>query len=196
MKNSLVKAKIESIGHPISKLSLPKNAFVISYIGRHNHVKGYDFIQKLAMEVWKTAPNVFFVIGGNETPMKGIKDSRWKELGWVNTQDVLNQSDIFILPNRETYFDLIALEVLRQGVPLVATRTGGNKWFEKNSLKGVYLFDKNNINSALSLISMLKIIKDRGELDELKAEICSEYTVNFNMKHFIERYIACLNNVK
>lgn len=188
--------KIESKEYPISKLSLPPNAFVISYIGRHNQVKGYDFIKKLAVEVWKTSPNVFFVIGGNETPLKGIKDTRWKELGWVNTQDVLNQSDIFILPNRETYFDLIALEVLRQGVPLVATRTGGNKWFEKNGLKGVYLFDKNDTSSALTSISSLMKIKERGDLDKLKENIRSEFALNFNMKNFVERYVACLNSVK
>lgn len=181
--------KIESNEYPLNRLSLPKDAFVICYIGRHNHVKGYDFIQKLALEVWRLIPHAYFIIGGKESPLQGVSDNRWKELGWINTQDVLNQSDIFILPNRETYFDLISLEVLRQGVPLVASRTGGNKWFEKNRFKGVFLFEKANIKSALNEILYLKKKKEAGELDGLKDDICIEYHKYFDMKNYINKYL-------
>lgn len=69
----------------------------------------------------------------------GLKDSRWKEVGWTNdSQSIIAASDVFVLPNRETYFDIIMLEVLSCGKIVIASRTGGNKYFEKIGAKGVF----------------------------------------------------------
>lgn len=43
--------------------------------------------------------------------------------------DLLQEVDVFVLPNRQTYYDLILLEVMRAGKPVLLTTTGGNKHF-------------------------------------------------------------------
>ena len=63
---------------------------------------------------------------------EGLKTDHWIEVGWTNDpHSLIAASDVFVLPNHETYFDLILLEVLSLGVPVVMSRTGGNKFFEQ-----------------------------------------------------------------
>lgn len=124
-----------------SKYSIPKDAFVISYVGRHNAVKGYEDLKKFGKVVLNKYENVYFLIGGKEEPMKGLNNSRWIEVGWTTeAQALIHQSDVFILPNRETYFDLVMLEVLSLGVPIIASYTGGNRYFDNSSYTGIALY--------------------------------------------------------
>ena len=111
------------------KYGIPDNAFVISYAGRHNEIKGYADLKKLG-EKLLADKNVYFLIAGKEEPMTGLKNDHWIEVGWTNDpHSLIAASDVFVLPNHETYFDLILLEVLSLGVPVVMSRTGGNKYF-------------------------------------------------------------------
>ena len=122
------------------KYNIPKEAFVICYVGRHNEIKGYDLLKEIGSELLKQE-NVYFLIAGKEEPMQGIKHPHWIEVGWTNDpHSLINASDIFLLPNKETYFDLVMLEILSLGTIVLASRTGGNKYFEKVKTDGIILF--------------------------------------------------------
>ena len=66
-------------------------------------------------------------------------------MGFIdNTSDLLPQCDLYILPNRETYFDLIVLEVLRAAVPIILSDNGGNRYFKSlpsSERSGMTFFD-------------------------------------------------------
>lgn len=140
----------------------------VCYIGRHNEIKGYDKLKKIAIEVWKEISNIHFYIGGKEGPLYGLDDFRWHELGWVNTYDLLHDIDVFILPNKETYYDLILLEVLKSGKPVILTRTGGNKQFiDYVPNTGLFYYDYDDINSAVEQIKKVFKLKNEGYLDKI-----------------------------
>ncbi len=123
------------------KYGIPDNAFVISYAGRHNEIKGYADLKRLG-EKLLADKNVYFLIAGKEEPMTGLKNDHWIEVGWTNDpHSLIAASDVFVLPNHETYFDLILLEVLSLGVPVVMSRTGGNKYFEQFKQPGLKFYD-------------------------------------------------------
>ncbi|PZQ78793.1 MAG: hypothetical protein DI549_21870 [Ancylobacter novellus] len=68
------------------------------------------------------------VVAGHQGPLFAPEDPNWIEVGWTrNVQELIKACDIFVLPNRNTYFDLVAIEVMALGKPIVATNTGGNK---------------------------------------------------------------------
>ena len=120
------------------ELGLDENTFLISYVGRHNEVKGYDLLKKIGERIIHLIDNSHFVICGDEKPLKGLESLQWSEIGWTTDQySYISASDVFVLPNRETYFDLVMLEVLSLGKIVVASRTGGNKYFEKMNVNGV-----------------------------------------------------------
>ena len=174
---------------------MPSDCLRVCYIGRHNEVKGYDFLKKGAVEVWKTNPDVRFIIGGKQEPLQGIEDERWIELGWVNTPKMLNEVDVFVLPNKNTYFDLILLEVLRQGTPVILSRTGGNKWFEDKKVRGLMFFEYGQESEFVECIEKLSMLKAIGELESIKEDNMRFFKSEFNMQLYIERYLDSLTKI-
>lgn len=167
------------------KYKIPQDARVISFVGRHNEIKGYDILKKLGQELLDQHKDVYFIIAGNEKPIKGLKHDRWIEIGWTkDPYSVINASDVFILPNRETYFDLVLLEVMALGKPVIASNTGGNKYFKNED--GIVLYStfedlKNDVIEFLNLDKSLKLQK--GKANEIL------FNDRFNLRTFAESYI-------
>lgn len=174
----------------IGKYSIDDGTLKICYIGRHNEVKGYDSLKQIAQETWKRYPNVYFIVGGQEGPLYGLSDKRWIELGWVNTFDVLNQIDVFVLPNKQTYFDLILLEVLRQGKTCLISNTGGNKWFSQFTERGIMMYDYSSPESVLPLIEKLISYKQKGQFPEIEEETRIFFKKHFTVEAYIAKYLS------
>ncbi len=177
----------------IDKLNLDKSYLKVCFVGRHNQIKGYDQLQMIAEHFWKQNPNTYFIIGGKEEPMKGLADKRWIELGWVDTFALLNEIDVFVLPNKQTFFDLILIEVLRQGVPCIISRTGGNKWFEKFNLEGVKVFEYNDMRASSLYLSSFAAMKSKGELDRLRDLNRIFFKEHFTVDIYLKDYITQLS---
>jgi glycosyltransferase involved in cell wall biosynthesis len=179
----------------LERLNLCPENLKVCYIGRHTNIKGYDFLKRAAVEAWKFNPTIHFIIGGKEEPIKGLQDLRWHELGWVHTPSLLNEVDVFVLPNKNTYFDLILLEALRQGIPVLLSRTGGNKWFENKGVKGLLFYDNENIEEFVNNLNVVNDLKCRGLLGTIKSETRSFFRKEFNMQTYIDNYIILLKKL-
>lgn len=175
--------------------SIPNDAIKLCFIGRHNTIKGYDRLKEIAPFIWEQYPNVYFIIGGKEEPLKGLRDNRWIELGWVNTYSVLEEIDAFVLPNKETYFDLILLEVLRQGKFCIISETGGNKWFKQYNLDGLKLFNYNDLNSLPPIIDSLIKAKNNNQIHTIEVNNQIFFLNHFTMNHYISNYLSAINNL-
>ena len=124
------------------ELTIADNAFVICYNGRHNKVKGYDLLLKAAKKLLQQYNDVYFLITGKKDEPSAIEHDRWIQTGWTTEpQNFVNASDVVVVPNRETFFDLNVLMALSLGKPVALSDTGGNKFFQKFASVGIYLFD-------------------------------------------------------
>ena len=165
----------------------------MSYVGRHNEVKGYDSLKKMAARILNIKDDVFFLIAGKEEPLKGLKSQNWKEAGWINdAESVINAADVFILPNKETYFDLVLLEVLSMGKPVIISRTGGNKFFEKLNSDGIYVYE-----SEKEAVDIILKMKEKGmeELENLGQMNQTIYEKYFTPLIFAQNYIKLLKDI-
>lgn len=178
----------------LEKFNIPSGSLRVCYVGRHNEVKGYDFLRKLAKKVWEKL-DVYFVVGGTQAPLKGLNDKRWIELGWVKTPELLNCVDVFILPNKETYFDIILLEVLRQGTPVIISKTGGNKWFVPQNIEGIKCFDYGNVEDCASLIQQYSLMKKNGRLSEIGNSNKEFFDKELSMPNYIKKYVTALKKL-
>lgn len=164
---------------------LDKSDFLVSYAGRHNISKGYDRLQHMAITLNENEYTQF-VICGKEGPFYGLDKPYWTEIGWTKDADsYINASDVFILPNESTYFDLIMLEVLSMGKIVIASKTGGNKYFEKFGNVGIFLYD--NEKDAISLINKVRCLTpdQKKKYEEQNLEL---YRREFDVSVFSERY--------
>lgn len=160
---------------------------VIGYIGRHNAVKGYDLLKEAAQIVLAQTEDVVFLIGGSQgTDFAPLDDSRWIEAGWVDPKDLLQALDVFALPNRQTYYDLVLLEVLSMGVPVVATATGGNKSVKK-IVEDLQLCDVSAESLAEELLKLVQMNSEDRHIkgQRLKAAYCNYFTE----AHMAQRYV-------
>ena len=175
------------------KYNIPENAFVVCYVGRHNEIKGYGDLKKIGSELLAQNENVYFLIAGREEPLTGLKHQRWIEVGWTkDPHSIVAASDVFVLPNKETYFDLVMLEVLSLGVPVVASYTGGNKYFKAFNSKGIQYFSdwveaKARIVEYMAMPheEMLASGKENREL----------FTTHFTTMQFTESYLKIVSDI-
>jgi len=172
---------------------LNSDSCLVSYAGRHNHVKGYDLLQQIAQNAWKRNSDFSFVICGKESPLQGLDDPRWTEIGWTtDSQSIIAASDVFVLPNRETYFDIVLLEVLSSGKLIVASRTGGNKYFEKLGAKGIFLYD--TLDEAVMHIERIASM-DAEEKCRLEAENKALFYDRFTTDKYLHNYLQFLHSI-
>lgn len=163
---------------------IPDTAFVITYVGRHNEIKGYDKLKAIGEILLNKYSNLYFLIAGNMGPIGPLKHDRWIEVGWTNEpHSYTAASNVFVLPNKETYFDLVLLEVLSTGTPIVASRTGGNKYFE--NFHGVMLYD--SIEDAVKHIETLMQFTDDA-VGLLRAENKELFKTSFTPEVFAEQF--------
>lgn len=160
-------------------------AISICFLGRHNQVKGYDILKNAASRLLEKHPNIYFNIGGRaESGVEPLDHPRWVEHGWVNPNDIFRKSQIFVLPNRSTYFDLILVEAISTGIHIIASNTGGNKTMYREVDGLIDLFD----GSAEDLVNKVENAITRLS-DGRNQELINIYEEKFTPKAFGQNYL-------
>lgn len=193
LTGSIQKRRKSPKGYYREKYEIPDNAFVISYVGRHEEIKGYDFLIELGKVLIQNYPDVWILVAGSEGPIFAPNSKNWIEVGWTDDAGgIIDDSDLFLLPNKQTYFDLVLLECLSLGTPVLTSKTGGNKYFLNSGIPGVYLYD--DINTCLTHVRSLRSMKvlERRAIGDSNIRAYNEL---FNEKSFARRYIKMLEKM-
>ena len=174
------------------KYGIPDDALIVCYVGRHNEIKGYDALKSAATGLL-AQDDVWFLVAGREGPLFGCDHPRWIEVGWTDDpHSLMAASDVFVLPNRETYFDLIMLEALSLGQIVIASRTGGNKYFERFNSPGIFLYDEpTEINKLVQQIKK----SSRSERASWGSANQSIYREEFTVDVFAHRYVSVMGEI-
>lgn len=169
-----------------TKLNIPLRSKIICYAGRHNHIKGFDIFVRAAKEILKKDENVYIIVLGSPGKIQSLNHPRCINVGWTKSpHDYMNAADIFVLPNRSTYFDLILLESLSLGNFIVASYTGGNKFFQKFKNKDFIFYD-NHVELSNSILDALAFIKKSSNKDIIFKSIKNReiYESHFSIPKF------------
>ena len=176
------------------KLLISSDAFVISYVGRHNSIKGYDILKELASEIFKKCDDIYVLVAGKEGPLYRLENEHWIEVGWTDDpHSYIAASDVFILPNRETYFDLILLEVLSMGQLVIASNTGGTKYFNQFKEAGIFLYE--TLEEAKSYIYKIKQTP-KNEIEKMRVMNEEIYKKYFFDEVFAKNYVELLRGIE
>lgn len=162
-----------------------KGRFVISFLGRHNAIKGYDLLCRAGLRFLAQHEDAAILIAGKPEPMTPPVHPRWTEIGWTQTpEDVVAACDVFVLPNRLTYFDLVLLEVLSAGRIVLAANNGGSRALAGRS-SGIVLFDGED-----DLVAKLAEIRamDPDRRRAMEADNRQLYERDFTADAFARRY--------
>jgi len=166
-----------------NKLNISISDKMLCYIGRHNYIKGYDLLTSLVHRLEEN--NIKVVCAGANNLLPSPISNNWIEMGYINdTYNLVNASDVVVIPNRSTYFDLIIIEALSLGKIIVTSDTGGNLDIAKQT-KGVMLFKNGDKESLYDTI-----IKAFSLSNEEKESYINE-NILFYMNHCTVDKFAC-----
>ncbi len=117
----------------------PENALVIGSVGRMAEVKDYPnlvraFIRMLEIEPAARQRARLVIIGegvSREICMRLLKQANAEELAWLpgesaDVAPILRNMDLFVLPSLGEGISNTILEAMSSGLPIIATRVGGN----------------------------------------------------------------------
>lgn len=169
-----------------SKYNLPKEAHIIITIGKLSRAKGTLDIIKAAETVLEIFSNAYFFFVGHgdiekfKRACKEVILDKVRFLGAVSEEakiDLLNSSDIFVLPSYAEGMPISILEAMAIGLPIVSTKVGAIPEVVKEN-NGI-LIESGDIAALGSAIGNLlkdELLRRRiGENNRL--EIQTKYTL-------------------
>jgi glycosyltransferase involved in cell wall biosynthesis len=148
-----------------SSQKMNKNKINLVFIGRRNKIKGFDIILETFRRVRQIRKDVeLYLIGKGEIKVieDGVNDIGHTQnpLSWISS------CDIVINVNRQSYFDLVLMETLSVGTPIILFTNGGHKIFkEKYKSSGIYPLD-NQIDLEKFLLSKNLSKKNNEQVKE------------------------------
>jgi glycosyltransferase involved in cell wall biosynthesis len=185
-----------------SDFGIPQDAFVVTYFGRHNLIKGYDILKIVGTALLDKYPKLYFLCAGIGD-LQPVNHPGWIELGFINNaHELLYQSNLYILPNRETFFDLITLEILRSSTPIILSETGGNRYFKeelpKEEIEGFDFFNVNNIDDLISKVEahINEYYNNRDKYEQKAIANRSLYLKRFTVESFVKSYLSKINSLR
>lgn len=118
-----------------NKYNIDMDAKVIIVLSRLDPVKGHEKVIEAVSKI--ASRSNFIVLFTGESMVTGYKEELLKEIqekdvnnrikfiGYVDPVDVLNVSDIFLLPSDNEGFPISMVEAFLLHVPVIRTKTGG-----------------------------------------------------------------------
>jgi glycosyltransferase involved in cell wall biosynthesis len=113
----LATEKVEKLNNKASE-----GKVIYGFLGRRANVKGSEIFEALAKKYIDDSQKKFVATWPVDLELLGIEC-----LGVRNKWEFLSEIDYLIIPNKNCYYDLVFLEALSFGVPVVTSDIGGAK---------------------------------------------------------------------
>lgn len=166
---------------------------VFAYVGRHNYIKGYDLLVDAFPCI--ESHDAKIVCAGAQSNIEAPKSKNWMELGYINNANsLMKTADCVIIPNRNTYFDLVIVEALAVGAIVITSNTGGNVDLASET-NGLLLFESGKIDSLNeSILRYLKLTD--SEKKDMKNNNRKLYETKCSINCFAKTYNSIINELK
>jgi glycosyltransferase involved in cell wall biosynthesis len=143
-------------------------AISLGFIGRFDRQKGLDLMLKV-MEDPRIASFSLWIIGAAtlDVPLTIPNQPNIHSVGWVSNVDIdsyINCFDAIVMPSRWEGFGLTALEAMRNGKPVIASRVGGLSELLIDGVNGIFIDPEDTEGFVAKLTSLSKdSLRSMGE---------------------------------
>ena len=175
------------------RLGLDRSTIVL-YVGRHNETKGYDIFCEAARRLLDRNQDLTVLVAGRPGPLPSLSHPRFVEIGWhPDPGSLMLAADVFVLPNRTTYYDLVLLEALSFGLPVVASATGGNREVSLISNGSVSLFERGDIDGLVAEVE--GVLNDDGRREVMSQGGIDTYRRYHTCQTFAASYRTMIHQI-
>ena len=122
--------------HPLADSGIPKDARLITFVGRLDEQKGVDVLLEASRDFLRELPEHYLVIVGNGPQLEMVVNNvathphrdRIVLLDWrPDTDDIIAASELFVLPSRWEGMANVLLEAMTTQCCVVATASEGTR---------------------------------------------------------------------
>ena len=168
------------------------NEKIITHVSNFRKVKRIQDVLKIFKIINNSNPSKLVLVGDGPERPKMERLARELEISdHVNflgnlksTKEVLNISDLFILPSSSESFGLAALEALACGVPVISTNSGGIPEVVEHGKSG-FLSEAGNFKEMGQ--NALNIISDNQTHNQFKSNAIKS-AKKFDIQHILPKY--------
>lgn len=177
------------------QLGIPCDAVVVGSVGRMVLLKDFITLLKAATVLMMEIPKLHIVLVGSGPELSSLREyvascdqlaGRVIFTGTVDhVADLLNAMDIFVLPTLMEGMSNTLLEALAVGLPVIATRVGGNPEIVAEGVCG-HLFAPQDVPGLASLLrTLLRDSRLRAEFGRAARERALR---DFSLQAMVRRY--------
>ncbi|MEM9050634.1 MAG: N-acetyl-alpha-D-glucosaminyl L-malate synthase BshA [Bacteroidota bacterium] len=177
----------------------PNGERIITHISNFRSVKRVEDVVRVFKKVSEKIPAKLLLVG--DGPDRRKVEELCRELGTCTDthiigklkkpEEVLNISDLFILPSEKESFGLAALEAMASGVPVISTNSGGLPELNVDGYSG-FLSPLGDIDNMAA--NSIKILEDDLVLEQFKANSKAR-SLDFSIQKILPMYIDLYNRV-
>jgi len=168
------------------------NEKIVTHVSNFRKVKRIQDVLKIFKIINNSNPSKLVLVGDGPERPKMERLARELEISdHVNflgnlksTKEVLNISDLFILPSSSESFGLAALEALACGVPVISTNSGGIPEVVEHGKSG-FLSEAGNFEEMGQ--NALNIISDNQTHNKFKSNAIKS-AKKFDIQHILPKY--------
>ena len=161
--------KIKVVHWGIDEENIPKGTYkaanenIVLFLGRVTIQKGPDYFIETAKKVLEYEPNTTFVIAGDGDMLPRIIN-RTSELGIANkviftgalrgddVHKAFKTAKLYVMPSVSEPFGLVALESIKNGTPVLLSKTSGVSEVVQNALKADFWDIDSMTNKIVSVL--------------------------------------------
>lgn len=174
------------------KAIAPNGERILIHASNFRKLKRVDLVIKIFYQVLQQVPSRLLLVGdGPERPMAeemaralGI----WNEVRFLGKQEaveeILNVSDLFIMPSETESFGLAALEAMACKVPVLSSDAGGLPEVNIDGQTG-YLLPYNDVNNMAT--KAIALLKNQDLLEKFKQNAW-EHARKFDIELILPQY--------
>lgn len=195
----LKKYKKEPFGPCKRTMIAPQGESIITHVSNFRKVKRIQDVIQIFDKIHEIKPSKLVMAGdGPEREEAEFLVQKLKLsddvifLGnYLNINEILCFSDLFLLPSESESFGLAALEAMAMGVPVISTNAGGLPEVNKNGFSG-YLSEIGNVEEMAQ--NALSILENNEILTKFKEQAREQASV-FDENKIIPIYEKLYENV-
>ncbi|MGK0364134.1 MAG: N-acetyl-alpha-D-glucosaminyl L-malate synthase BshA [Saprospiraceae bacterium] len=181
------------------KALAPDGEPILTHVSNFRKVKRVQDVVKIFHKIYKEKPCKLLLIG--DGPERRNVEETCREIGLCHevrflgkqdaVEEILNISDLFILPSENESFGLAALEAMACKVPVISTNVGGLPEINIHGETG-FLSDVGDVEDMGN--NALKILKDPETLERFKENALAQ-AKRFDIDVILPQYEAYYEHI-
>jgi glycosyltransferase involved in cell wall biosynthesis len=183
------------------EFKIPGTAFVGCLIGNYSYYKGHTFFLEAIPEVLRRFPDMKILVVGNVSKellelSKNLKiENNVFFLGFrSDIPEIMRASNFLVCPSLQEGLAGVIREAMAVGLPVIATRVGGNPEIVKDNETGILIEPKNSNAIANAIVSLMGKAGDAQRMGKKGREFVMEkFLVDSMVLKHEKLYMGLLN---